>query len=123
MSSDILPFYERCASKDGQSVDSEYFRAIGMILPKNSGIQIVYSDYHQVVIQANNQHWRFRQYALPMVEAAALGITALSSEDGAAVRQFNTFRQIQTLNTKNKGPKADLWDKAIYGKEKFEGNE
>ena len=45
------------------------------------------------------------------------------SEGGMAVRQFNTFRQEQSLSSKNIGPKADMWDKVFYGKEKFEANE
>ena len=38
MSSDILPFYEKAASKeDYENIDRKYFRSLGMILPKNSG--------------------------------------------------------------------------------------
>lgn len=124
MSSDILPFYEKAASKeDYENIDRKYFRSIGMILPKNSGIQVTYADFHLVMIQANNQHWAFRRYAIPMVEASEYGIAALSSEGGQAVRQFNTFRQEQSLTSKNSGPRADAWDKIFYGKEKFEANE
>ena len=124
MSSDILPFYERSASRsNADNIDSKYFRAIGMILPKNSGTQVTYTDYHLARIQADNQNWTFRPYAIAMVEASEYGIASLSSEGGMAVRQFNTFRQEQSLSSKNMGPKADMWDKVFYGKEKFEANE
>jgi len=124
LSSDILPFYEWCAADmSGQAYDPKYFRAIGMVLPKNSGIQTTYTDYHLGMIQASNQHWKFRKYAIPMTKASEYGIASISSEGGAAVKQFNTFRQEQSLHSKNLGPKADMWDKVFYGKDKFEGNE
>jgi hypothetical protein len=94
-----------------------------MVLPKNSGIQVTYTDYHLGMIQASNQHWKFRQQAIAMTKPSEYGIASISSENGAALKQFNTFRQEQSLRSINKGPKADAWDKLFYGKEKFEANE
>lgn len=68
-------------------------------------------------------HWKWRADAMALVKSYEYGITAISSEGGAAIKTLTTTRQEMIMQQQNKGPKPDLWDKVFYGKEKFEGNQ
>lgn len=122
MSSDVTTFFEKASAEQSNVYDPKYFRALAGIVPKNSGIQNIYKDYHQDVILASNMHWKWRGDAMAMVKSYEYGITAISSEGGAAIKTLTTTRQEMIMQNQNKGPKPDLWDKVFYGKEKFEGN-
>lgn len=123
MSSEITTFFEKASSETGAGYDPAYFRALGGILPKNSGIQNIYKDYHQTLLSASNMDRRWRRDALKLVKSYEYGITAISSEGGAALKTLTTTRQEMIMQSQNRGPKPDLWDKVFYGKEKFEGNQ
>jgi hypothetical protein len=123
LSSDVTTFYEKASAEESNGYDPKYFRALAGIVPKNSGIQIIYKDYHQDVLIASNMHWKWRDDAMALVKSYEYGITAISSEGGAAIKTLTTTRQEMIMQQQNRGPKPELWDKVLYGKEKFQGNE
>ena len=120
MSSDVLKFYEKASAGAEHSYDPNYFRALGGVVPKNSGIQNIYKDYHQDMLLAQNMHWKWRGDAIKLVKAIEYGIAALSSEGGSGIKTFTTSRQEMIMQQQNRGPKPEMWDKILYGKEKFE---
>lgn len=120
MSSELTSFFEKASVEESSGYDSKYFRAMAGIVPKNSGIQNIYKDYHLSMLVASNMHWRWRNDAMKMIKAVEYGITAIASEGGAGIKTLTTTRQEMVMQQQNRGPKPELWDKIFYGKEKFE---
>ena len=125
MSTELISFFEKASAPDNMSgYDPNYFRAIGMIVPKNSGIQVINKDYHLTMHYAKNMHWRFMAQAIAMTKPDEYGMAAISSEGGAGIKAMQTQRQEQILQATNKSTqKPDAWDKLLYGDKKFENND
>ena len=123
MPSDILQFFERASAENPeQPHDPKYMRAMGLIVPKNSGIQTVYTKIHLTMNMAKNMHWKFRQYAVKMAKAREYGLVAITSENGGGIKSFNTERFEQGLSQNKSLQKADSWDNMLYGQKRFENN-
>jgi len=123
--SDLLEFFERASADDYDSPhDPKFLRSMGLIVPKNSGVQIVWKDINLTQFLAKNIHWKFVPYAVAMAKADEYGMVSITSENGAGVKAFNTERVEQIYTGRNQSlQKSDGWDHCLYGKEKFEGNE
>tara|TARA_Y100000590_G_scaffold466524_1_gene642244 strand:+ start:7287 stop:7655 length:369 start_codon:yes stop_codon:yes gene_type:complete len=120
MSSELISFFEKASAEEALTHDPKYFRAMAGIVPKNSGIQNIYKDYHHSMLVASNMHWKWRNDAIKMIKAVEYGIAAIASEGGAGLKSITTTRQEMVMQSQNNGPKPDLWDKVFYGKEKFD---
>ena len=116
--SEVATFYEKASAEYATAYDPYYFRALAGIVPKDSGIQNLYKDYHQDRLIASNMHWKWRADAMTLVKSYEYGIVSIASEQGAGIKSINTQRQEMIMQQQNKGPKPDLWDKVFYGKEK-----
>lgn len=125
MSSDLLQFFERASAEDFDSPhDPRYLRSMGLIVPKNSGVQLVWKDINLTQFLAKNVHWKFVPYALAMAKADEYGMVSITSENGGGIKAFNTERVEQVYTGRNQSlQKTDGWDHYFYGKEKFQGNE
>ena len=102
MGSDLLEFFERASADDYDSPhDPKFLRSMGLIVPKNSGVQMVWKDINLTQFLAKNIHWKFVPYAVAMAKADEYGIVSITSENGAGVKAFNTnesnrFTQVET---------------------------
>ena len=114
---DVLTFFERASSESPLTPhDPKFLRAMGLIVPKNSGIQTVYKNILLSINFARYQHWRFRPYAHDLAKAREYGLVAITSEQGGGIRTFNTERMEHILPNQNHATqKADSWDRAFYG--------
>ena len=121
LSSELPSFIEKASAESNTSgYDPEYFRAVSGIVPRNSGIQNLYPNYLALKLQASNQHWKIRSDCKEMAKSIRMGFASISSEGGDMVKTFQTMRQEQRMSVQNSGPKADGWDKILYGDKKFE---
>ena len=91
------------------------------IVPKNSNIQLVYPDVLNSIERAKRFKPPFRQYAIALAENHLKGILAVSSEQGAYVREFNTVRGSVPIGTVT-GQPASFFDKYVHGKDKLKNN-
>lgn len=92
-----------------------------LIVPKNSNIQTVYDDVIHSIERAKRFKPPFREYAIAMAEADLQGMIAISSEQGAFVREFNTVRSSIPMG-QVQGQPATWFDDYVYGKEKMKNN-
>jgi hypothetical protein len=92
-----------------------------LIVPKNSNIQIVYSDIMHNLEMAKRFKPPFRDMAISMVISDLTGVIAISSENGAFIREFNTIRSSVPMG-QVQGQPASWFDEYVYGKEKFKNN-
>lgn len=92
-----------------------------LIAPKDSGIQMVYSDIMHSIERARRFKPPFREYAIEIAEKDLEGLISISSEQGAFVREFNTVRTSVPVGG-NTGPPATWFDEYVYGKDKFKNN-
>ena len=103
------------------TLDSTLILPRTLIVPRNSGIQIVYSDTIHSLESAKRFKPPFREYAIAMALADLQGLIAISSEVGAFVREFNTQRSSIPIGT-NQGQPATWIDEYVYGKEFLKNN-
>lgn len=61
-----------------------------LIVPKDSGIQEVYSNLEHALRRAQNFKEPFRSQAIKMVLADFKGLISIGSERGAYIREFNS---------------------------------
>jgi len=92
-----------------------------LIVPKNSNIQIVYTDITHAIERAKRFKPPFRQHAIEMALADLQGMISISSESGAFIREFNTIRSSVPIGT-NTGQQATWFDDYVYGKDKMKNN-
>lgn len=104
-----------------QRMDQHLILPRTLIVPKNSNIQIVYSDIVHSLERAKRFKPPFREYAIEMCLADLQGMISISSEGGAFIREFNTIRQSVPIGT-NTGQTATWFDNYVYGKEKMKNN-
>jgi len=122
--SDILEFLENASSTRKREIDSVFFRSMSGHLPKNSGIQNIWTKTQVSQALAKNMHWKFSKHAIELVKAREYGIASISSENGNAIKSMNTQRFEQHTTGKNlSDQKPDAWDKVFYGSDKFQNNE
>ena len=124
MSSDIRALYERASTGiSGPDADGDYLKSLSLIVPKNSGIQNVWSRIQTTKHLAKHFHWKFANHALSLVLAREKGIVAITSENGGGLKMINTSRHEQVMTGINQSlQKPDAWDKMFYGYKKFDGN-
>lgn len=103
-------------------VDYELLAAKLWIVPRNSGVQTVSADISHTHTVAKRFKPPFRSLALEMARADKIGITSISSENGAYAREFNTTRSASVNVGTNVGPQVDDWDRMLYGKEYVKNN-
>ena len=125
MSSDIRALYERASTGIiGPDADGDYLKALSLIIPKNSGIQNVWSPISTTKHLAKHFHWKFSKHALALINSREKGVVSISSENGGGLKMINTSRHEQVMTGKNQSlQKADAWDKVFYGNQKFDANE
>lgn len=104
-----------------QRLNQRFILPRTLIAPKDSGIQMVYADIMQTIERARRFKPPFREYALEIAEKDLEGLIAISSEQGAFVREFNTIRSSVPVG-QNQGPPATWFDEYVYGKDKFKNN-
>ena len=104
-----------------QKLDQHLILPMTLIVPKNSNIQIVYSDIIHSLERAKRFKPPFREYAVNMCLADLQGMISISSESGAFIREFNTIRQSVPVGAVT-GQPATWFDQYIYGKEKLKNN-
>jgi hypothetical protein len=102
-------------------LNNKYILPRTLIVPKNSNIQIVYDDVVHSIERAKRFKPPFREYAIAMAEADLQGMIAISSEQGAFVREFNTIRSSVPVG-QVQGQPATWFDDYVYGKEKMKNN-
>ncbi|KER05899.1 hypothetical protein AAA799E16_01399 [Marine Group I thaumarchaeote SCGC AAA799-E16] len=122
--SDILEFLENASTtQKAKDIDSVFFRSMSGYLPKNSGIQNVWTKTQVSQSLAKNMHWKFAKQAIALVKAREYGIASISSENGNALKSMNTQRFEQHTTGKNlSDQKVSDWDRVFYGNEKFQNN-
>lgn len=125
MSSDIRALYERASTgRVGPDADGDYLKSLSLIIPKNSGIQNVWSRILNTKHLSNHFHWKFARHALALVSSREKGVVSITSENGGGLKMMNTSRHEQVMTGKNTSmQKADAWDKVFYGNEKFADND
>lgn len=116
---DIL--HDSSADLPGQSADNLMMLARSMIVPKNSGIQNILPHIIKSINRARMLRPPYRQYALQKAKEALYGIAAISSENGALLREMNTTRSAQSMSV-NQGPAVTDWDRMFYGNEHLKNN-
>lgn len=92
-----------------------------LIAPKNSNIQMVYSDIMHSLERAKRFKPPFREMAIEMVYSDLEGMISISSEQGAFVREFNTVRSSVPVG-QVQGQPATWFDEYVYGKDKLKNN-
>ena len=117
MSENLANIYLAGASdRDGEGADTDLIKASTMIVPKNSGVQIVMNQWYRLKIQADSFKSLFRPFAIGMVKARLIGVMSLNSEQGNFFKAMSTRREAHMyagLNAASKKP--DAWDRIIYG--------
>jgi hypothetical protein len=104
-----------------QRLNQRFILPRTFIVPKNSGIQNVYTDIMNAIERGRRFKPPFREYAIAMTEKLLEGLISISSEQGAFVREFNTIRSSIPVG-QNQGPPATWFDEYVYGKDKFKNN-
>ena len=92
-----------------------------LIVPKNSGIQVVYADIIHALERAKRFKPPFRELAINIALADLQGMIAISSELGAYIKEFNTVRSSVPIGQVT-GQAATWVDEWFYGKDKFKNN-
>lgn len=103
-------------------VDNDLLASKLLIVPKNSGIQVVSSDITHAESIAKRFKFPFRKFAMEMARADKIGMTSISSEQGAYAHEFNTVRSSSVSVGTNTGPQVDDWDAYLYGKDYIKNN-
>ena len=91
------------------------------IVPKNSNIQLVYPDVLNSIARAKRFKPPLRQMLLELAENHLKGILAVSSEQGAFIREFNTVRSSVPIGQVT-GQPVTWWDEYVLGKDKTKNN-
>lgn len=91
------------------------------IVPKNSNIQLVYPDVLNSIARAKRFKPPLREMLLELATNHLKGILAISSEQGAYIREFNTVRSSVPVGTVT-GPPVTWWDEYVLGKDKTKNN-
>jgi len=91
------------------------------IVPKNSNIQLVYPDVLNSIARAKRFKPPFRELALDLAENHLRGILAVSSEQGAFIREFNTMRSSVPVGQVT-GQPVTWWDEYVLGKDATKNN-
>lgn len=112
---------EGARDPNSQRLNQRFILPRTLIVPKNSGIQNVYSDIMQAIERARRFKPPFREFAIAMAEKYLEGMIAISSEQGAYVREFNTVRSSVPVGQVQGAP-ATWMDEYVYGKDKFKNN-
>jgi hypothetical protein len=102
-------------------IDSHLILPRTLIVPKNSNIQVVYSDIIHSLERAKRFKPPFREYAIRMALADLEGMISISSEQGAFIREFNTVRSSVPVG-QVQGQPATWFDEYVYGKQKLKNN-
>ena len=84
-----------------------------LIVPKNSGIQIVWSNLEHALARAERFKEPFRSQAIKAVMADFKGVISLSSELGAYLREFTTTRGAVPIG-QNVGQEATWVDEYFH---------
>lgn len=103
-------------------VDNKLLASKLLIVPRNSGIQVVNSDITHSESIARRFKFPFRKFAMEMARADEIGMTSISSEQGAYAHEFNTVRSSSVSVGSNVGPPVDDWDAYLYGKDYIKNN-
>lgn len=103
-------------------VDNDLLASKLLIVPRNSGIQVVSSDITHAESIAKRFKFPFRKFAMEMARADKIGMTSISSEQGAYAHEFNTVRSSSVSVGTNVGPQVDDWDAYLYGKDYIKNN-
>lgn len=104
-----------------QKLNSKLVLPRTLIVPKNSNIQIVYTDIIHSIERAKRFRPPFRQHAIEMSAADMQGMISISSEGGAFIREFNTIRSSVPMG-QVQGQQATWFDDYVYGKDKMKNN-
>lgn len=84
-----------------------------LIVPKDSGIQEVYSNLSHALARAQRFKEPFRSQAIKMVMADFKGLIAIGSERGAMIREFNANGGSIPIGS-NEGPPATWLDRYFH---------
>lgn len=103
-------------------IDNDLLASKLLIVPRNSGIQVVSADITHAESIAKRFKFPFRKFAMDMARADKIGMTSISSEQGAYAHEFNTVRSSAVSVGTNVGPQVDDWDAYLYGKEYIKNN-
>lgn len=104
-----------------QRLDQHLILPRTLIVPKNSNIQIVYSDIVHALERAKRFKPPLREYLIEICLADLQGMIAISSEGGAFIREFNTIRQSVPMGQVT-GQAATWFDSYVYGKDRMKNN-
>lgn len=103
-------------------VDNDLLASKLLIVPRNSGVQVVSSEISHAESIAKRFKFPFRKFAMDMARSDKIGMTSISSEMGAYAHEFNTVRSSSVSVGTNTGPQVDDWDAYLYGKEYIKNN-
>lgn len=108
------------------NIDPSLLEPLGLIVQKNTGVQIVYSSIEYSLARAKRFKPPFREYAIEMVMSDKKGMRSISSEGGAYIREFGTTRSSIPIGS-IVGPAVSesdvyLHEQILGEKGKFRGN-
>lgn len=95
-----------------ENVNYRFILPRTLIVPKNSGIQVVYSNLSHSLARAQRFKEPFRTEAIKAVMADYEGLISISSEGGANLREFNTTRGPVGVGS-NEGPGVTFLDEYV----------
>lgn len=91
--SDLFSFtLESSRNPITDAIDPDLLFVKSLIVPGNSGIQIIWSKIKHAMNRAKRFKEPFRSYAIDMVMAYIEGVASISSEHGSYVKEFATIR-------------------------------
>jgi hypothetical protein len=103
-----------------ENVDYSLILPRTLIVPKNSNIQVVYSNLEHSLARAQRFKEPFRTEAIKAVMADFKGLISISSEGGAFIHEFNTTRGGSINPGVNVGPEVTWLDEYLH--EQVRGN-
>jgi len=118
----FLATIEAATDKETGKLDNDLLAAKLLIVPRNSGVQVVSADISHAESIARRFKFPFRKFAMEMARADKIGMTSISSEQGAYAREFNTARSASINVGTNTGPPVDDYDRYLYGNEYVKNN-
>lgn len=108
------------------NIDPSLLEPLGLIVQKNTGVQIVYSGIEYSLARAKRFKPPFREYAIEMVMSDKKGMRSISSEGGAYLKEFGTTRSSMPVGSLTGPPvtEADVYlhEQLMGEKGKFRGN-
>ena len=102
------------AKKSGGKPEPRMLLMRSIIIPRNSGVQVIVPELYDAMLEAENMEPRFRPFAVCKIENRELGMCSLSSEGGDMLKLSQTQRTVHQLEQINKGPPASKMDRWMY---------